>query len=97
MASAKPGNENLSHQDLGRDEKSKEKLKGKFPRKTACTADLLCDKYPQGKRLQRVWLALPTVIFKVTHRGEMRIKEEVYRNFDVSLFLSFSAICVSSI
>lgn len=76
--------------------KVEKKLKGKFPRKTACTADLLCDKYPQGKRLQRAWLALPRVIFKVIHRGEMRIKEELYRNFNVSFFLSFSAICVSS-
>lgn len=92
MASAKPGNEDLSHQDLGRDEKSKEKTHGK----TVCSADLLCDKYPRRKRLQRAWLALPRVIFKVTHRGEMRIKE-LYRNFNVSFFLSFSAICVNSI
>ena len=48
MASAKPGNEDSSHQDLGNDEKrrEKEKLKGKFPRKTVCTADLFCDKCP---------------------------------------------------
>lgn len=56
-------------------EKKRKKLKGKFPRKTACTADLFCDKCPQGNRLQRAWLALPRVIFKVIHRGEVRVKE----------------------
>lgn len=58
LASAKSGNEDLSHQDLGRDEKKikgkgVENPVGKISKKTTWTADLFCDKFPLGKEIAK--------------------------------------------